>query len=134
MSCHTTGWRCASSGAQRATSLPEATTTLRAKNQAALKEILEREFAKHGAEELIARFRAAGVPCAPINTYSKALADPQVAHMQWIREIALPGGGKARTFASPLRFSGKGLPIRRDPPALDEHNDEVFGSSRAAAE
>jgi crotonobetainyl-CoA:carnitine CoA-transferase CaiB-like acyl-CoA transferase len=111
-----------------------ATTTLRAKNQAALKEILEREFAKHTAEDLIARFRAAGVPCAPINTYSKALADPQVAHMQWIREITLPGGARARTFASPLRFSGKGFPIRRDPPALGEHNDEVFGSSRAAAE
>jgi crotonobetainyl-CoA:carnitine CoA-transferase CaiB-like acyl-CoA transferase len=111
-----------------------ATTTLRARNQAALKEILEREFAKHGAEELIGRFRAAGVPCTPINTYSKALADPQVAHMQWIQEIALPGGGKARTFASPLRFSGRGFAIRRDPPALGEHNDEVFGSSRAAAE
>jgi crotonobetainyl-CoA:carnitine CoA-transferase CaiB-like acyl-CoA transferase len=111
-----------------------ATTTLRAKNQVALKEILEREFAKHTAEELIARFRAAGVPCAPINTYSRALADPQVAHMQWIQEIALPGGAKARTFASPLRFSGRGFPIRRDPPALGEHNDEVFGSSRAAAE
>src|SRR5512134_1900135 len=52
------------------------TPTLRARNQAALKEILEREFARHTAEELIARFRAAGVPCAPINTYSKALADP----------------------------------------------------------
>lgn len=111
-----------------------ATTTLRAKNQAALKEILEREFARHSAEELIKRFRAAGVPCAPINTYSKALADPQVAHMQWIQEIALPGGATARTFASPLRLSGRGFPIRRNPPALGEHNDEVLGSSRAAAE
>jgi crotonobetainyl-CoA:carnitine CoA-transferase CaiB-like acyl-CoA transferase len=54
--------------------------------------------------------------------------------MQWIQEIALPGGAKARTFASPLRFSGRGLPIRRNPPALGEHNDEVLGSSRAAAE
>jgi len=111
-----------------------ATTTLRAKHQSALKAILEGEFAKHTAAELIERFRAAGVPCAPINTYSKALADPQVAHMQWIQEIALPGGAKARTFASPLRLSGKGFPIRRDPPALGEHNDEVLGSSRAAAE
>src|SRR5688572_10274746 len=41
-------------------------TTLRAKNQAALKAILEAEFEKHTAEELLGRFRAAGVPCAPI--------------------------------------------------------------------
>jgi crotonobetainyl-CoA:carnitine CoA-transferase CaiB-like acyl-CoA transferase len=109
-------------------------TTLRARNQAALEQILESEFAKHAAEDLIERFRAAGVPCAPINTYSKVLADPQVAHMQWIREITLPGGARARTFASPLRFGGQGLPIRRNPPALGEHNGEVFGESQAAAQ
>ena len=108
-------------------------TTLRAKHQVELKAILEAEFAKHTAAELIARFQAAGVPSAPINTYSKALADPQVEHMQWVREITLPTGAKARTFASPLRFSGKGFPINRDPPALGQHNDEVFGLAGAAA-
>src|SRR6185436_11193963 len=102
-------------------------TTLRAKHQAELKALLEEEFAKLTASELIATFNAAGVPCAPINTYAKALADPQVEHMQWVQEITLPTGAKARTFASPLRFSGKGFPIYRDPPALGQHNAEVFG-------
>jgi crotonobetainyl-CoA:carnitine CoA-transferase CaiB-like acyl-CoA transferase len=101
-------------------------TTLRAKNQAELKTILEAEFAKHGAEELLAKFRAAGVPCAPINTFAKALDDEQVRHMGWVREITLPGGAKTRTFASPLRFSGKGFDIQRDPPALGQHDAEVF--------
>ena len=101
-------------------------TALRAQNQAELKAILEAEFAKHDAEALLARFRAAGVPCAPINTYSKALDDEQVKHMQWVQEITLPGGTKARTFASPLRFTGKGFAIYRDPPALGEHDAEVF--------
>jgi crotonobetainyl-CoA:carnitine CoA-transferase CaiB-like acyl-CoA transferase len=108
------------------------TTTLRAKNQAPLKELLEAEFAKHTAAELLGRFRAAGVPCAPINTYSGALADEQVKHMDWVREIALPGGARTRTFASPLRFTGQGFPIRRGPPALGEHNDEVFKDVKAA--
>ena len=101
-------------------------TTLRAKNQAELKAILEAEFAKHDAEDLLGKFRAAGVPCAPINTYSKALDDEQVRHMDWVREITLPGGARTRTFASPLRFTGKGFDIYRDPPALGEHDDEVF--------
>jgi len=108
-----------------------ASTALRAKHQAELKAILEAEFAKHTAEAMIAKFRAAGVPCAPINSYSSALADPQVAHMQWVREITLPSGARARTFASPLRFTGRGFPIRRDPPALGQHNDEVFGAAKA---
>ena len=101
-------------------------TSLRAKHQSELKDILEKEFAKHTAAELLAKFRAAGVPCAPINTYSQALADEQVRHMEWVREIELPPGKRTRTFASPLRFGGRGFAIRRNPPALGEHNAEVF--------
>ena len=109
-----------------------ASTTLRAQHQQELKAILEAEFAKHPAATLIAKFQAAGVPCSPINSYSKVLADPQVAHMQWIQEITLPGGKKARTFSSPLRFTGKGFPITRNPPGLGEHNDEVFQAQGVA--
>ena len=67
------------------------------------------------------------MPCAPINTYSEVLADEQVEHMQWVQPIELPNGVKTRTFASPVRFDGQGSPIRRRPPALGEHNDEIFG-------
>jgi crotonobetainyl-CoA:carnitine CoA-transferase CaiB-like acyl-CoA transferase len=108
-----------------------ASTTLRAQNQKALKEILEAEFARHEAAALIAKFQAAGVPCSPINTYSQVLVDPQVQHMEWVKEITLPSGRKTRTFASPLRFTGQGFPIRRDPPALGQHNDEVFQAEGA---
>jgi len=108
-----------------------ASTTLRSNNQTALKEILEAEFARHTAAEMLAKFREAGVPCAPINTYSQALADEQVAHMGWVQDITLPSGKRTKTFGSPLRFSGKGFDIRRDPPALGQHNDEVFGAVTA---
>jgi crotonobetainyl-CoA:carnitine CoA-transferase CaiB-like acyl-CoA transferase len=107
-------------------------TTLRAKHQAELKALLEAEFAKHTAEECLARFREAGVPCAPINTYSQALADEQVAHMGWVQEITLPSGDRTKTFGSPLRLTGQGFPIRLDPPALGQHNDEVFKGVKAA--
>jgi crotonobetainyl-CoA:carnitine CoA-transferase CaiB-like acyl-CoA transferase len=127
-------WRAACGAAglpQLAEDARFASTALRAKHQAQLKAILEAEFAKHTAAEMIGRFRAAGVPCAPINTYSGALDDPQVAHMQWVRHITLPSGAKTRTFASPLRFTGRGFPIRRDPPALGQHNAEVLGEAKA---
>lgn len=110
-----------------------ASTLLRAQNQGELLEILERLFADFTCEELLARFRAAGVPCSPINSYSEALADPQVAHMGWVQPVRLPSGVETRTFVSPLRFSGEGFPIYRDPPALGEHNEDVFGAERPAA-
>jgi crotonobetainyl-CoA:carnitine CoA-transferase CaiB-like acyl-CoA transferase len=110
-----------------------ASTALRAQNQRELKEILEADFAALAVTELLAKFRAAGVPCAPINSYSEALEDPQVRHMEWVREITLPSGTRTRTFASPLRFSGRGFPIRRDPPALGQHNAEVLQEIAAGA-
>lgn len=105
-----------------------ASTALRAANQTVLKEILEAVFVNMSCEELIASFAGAGVPCTPINSYSQVLADPQVAAMEWVQEIDLPTGGKTRTFASPLRLTGSGLPIYRNPPALGANTDEVFSS------
>ncbi|WP_020206844.1 MULTISPECIES: CaiB/BaiF CoA transferase family protein [Cupriavidus] len=102
-----------------------ATTRDRAANQAALKVLLEERFATAGVDHWIAAFNAAGVPHARINDYAAALDDPQVEHMDWVRPLTLPGGHRTRTFASPLRFDGQGLPIRRDPPALGEHNAAI---------
>jgi formyl-CoA transferase len=108
------------------------TPTTRARHQDALLEIMEGEFQHADTETWLQRFRAAGVPCAPINTYSDVLADPQVEHMQWVQPLELPNGVKTRTFASPMRMSGQGLPVRLRPPALGEHNDAVLGPLRAA--
>jgi crotonobetainyl-CoA:carnitine CoA-transferase CaiB-like acyl-CoA transferase len=102
-----------------------ATTTLRAANQVALRTLLEDTFAANDAVHWIERFRTAGVPCAPINTYSQVLADEQVEYMQWVQPMELPNGARTRTFASPVRFSGQVPRIRRRPPALGEHNDEL---------
>ena len=66
-------------------------------------------------------------------TYASALADEQVRHMQWVQQITLPNGARPRTFGSPLRFSGQGFPVRRDPPALGQHNDEILALSRSVA-
>jgi crotonobetainyl-CoA:carnitine CoA-transferase CaiB-like acyl-CoA transferase len=110
--------------------------TLRARHQDALLEILEREFAVADTATWLKRFRAAGVPCAPINRYSDVLSDPQVQHMEWVQPLELPNGVRTRTFASPMRFSGERPAVTRRPPALGEHNEEVLGTllQRNAAE
>jgi crotonobetainyl-CoA:carnitine CoA-transferase CaiB-like acyl-CoA transferase len=102
-----------------------ATTRDRAANQAALEEILERRFAQREVAHWLATFAAAGVPHAPINDYGAALADPQAAHMGWVHDVELPNGARTRTFGSPLRFDGAGAGIRKRPPALGEHTEEI---------
>lgn len=103
-------------------------TLLRAQHQQALLEIMESIFASEDAQYWLEQFRAAGVPCAPINQYSDVLADEQVAHMNWVQNIPLPNGLTARTFASPIRFDGQTSRIAVGPPALGEHNDEILST------
>jgi crotonobetainyl-CoA:carnitine CoA-transferase CaiB-like acyl-CoA transferase len=101
------------------------TTKDRAAHQAELKELLEAEFRELPVSYWIDTFEKAGVPHARINDYASALADPQVAHMQWLQPITLPGGHATRTFASPVRLDGQGAPVYRNPPGLGEHTEEI---------
>ena len=110
-----------------------ATTKDRAANQRELKALLETRFAQQPVAHWIAAFERAGVPHARINDYSSALADAQVAHMDWLQPITLPNGHATRTFASPVRLDGRGFPIHRNPPALGEHTQDIRALHAAAA-
>ena len=101
-------------------------TTDRAENQDELRQILEAIFMEAGSEEWLARFREAGVPCAPINNYSDVLDDPQVDHMEWVKDLELPNGARTRTFVSPIRFDARTADVIRRPPGLGEHNEEIL--------
>ena len=102
-----------------------ATTTLRAKNQAALATTLEVEFAKKTALEWVKILGDAGLPCGLINSYEEALAHPQVVHSGWVQPMTLPNGIETKTFGSAVRFNLQASPMRANPPDLDEHGDEI---------
>lgn len=97
----------------------------RSDNQVALAGLLEKEFDRFTVADILAACVARGVPCAPINDYGQALADKQVAHMEWVHDVDLPNGEKTKTLISPLRLSGKKVGIRRPPPALGQHGAEI---------
>lgn len=103
-----------------------ATPTLRAQHQDALREVLETEFVKFDANDLLSRMNASGVPCAPLYNYSQVLADPQVKHMEWVQDMALPNGVASKTVISPQRVSGQRLDVRNGPPALGAHTAEIL--------
>ena len=96
-------------------------TTLRAANQEALRELLEARFAAAGAGEWLERFRAAGVPCAPINGYAEALADPQAEALGLVLPATLPGGRATRTLGCPVRIDGEAVKVNTAFPLLGEH-------------
>jgi crotonobetainyl-CoA:carnitine CoA-transferase CaiB-like acyl-CoA transferase len=104
------------------------TPTLRARHQAELKALLDPHFARRPLARWLADFAAAGVPCAPINGYGEALADPQAAHLGLVREQALPNGHATHTVGCPVRLDGRALPVDTRPPALDEHGAALRGA------
>ncbi|CAM4042327.1 CaiB/BaiF CoA transferase family protein [Bordetella muralis] len=109
-----------------------ASTTLRARNQDELREFLEALFVQDDGANWLQKFRARGVPCAPINSYSEVLTDPQVEHMEWVRPLELPNGVQTKTFGAPVRIGGASAPIRMRPPSLGEHTEEILGTLRNA--
>jgi crotonobetainyl-CoA:carnitine CoA-transferase CaiB-like acyl-CoA transferase len=122
-------WQAACAGIERMDLVQDerfASPSTRALNQDALRELLEQAFSNYDVAQLLAIFNERGVPCAPINSYSQILADPQVQHMQWIEDITLPGGARSKTMISPQRVSGQRLGVYRAPPALGQHTVEVM--------
>ncbi|MBK8527761.1 MAG: CoA transferase [Rubrivivax sp.] len=92
--------------------------TLRARHQRELKDALDPHFARLPLAHWLQAFAAAGVPCAPINGYAEALADPQTQHLQLVREQRLPGGHATRTVGSPVRLDGRPIDVDTSVPAL----------------
>jgi succinate---hydroxymethylglutarate CoA-transferase len=100
------------------------TQELRARNQSELTEVLAFPFLERTAADWLAAFEEAGVPCAPINTFSEILADSQVVAMGLVRPLELPNGSTTSTVTFPVSISGHEAPLR-PPPLLGEHTDEV---------
>jgi crotonobetainyl-CoA:carnitine CoA-transferase CaiB-like acyl-CoA transferase len=78
------------------------------------------------AEEWVKILNAEGVPCAPVNTMDAVFSDPQVLHRKMLVEIDHPSAGKIKMVGIPVKYSGTEATIRRPPPRLGEHTDEVL--------
>lgn len=101
------------------------TQELRARNQEQLAEVLAGPFLRKDAAAWLAAFEEAGVPCAPINTFSEILADPQVEAMGLVRPLSLPNGVTTNTVTFPVPITGHESELR-PPPLLGQHTDEVL--------
>lgn len=96
------------------------------------------EIAKWTTQEFIARTREFGAPFAPVQTIDEFLDDPQVKHSGIHFEAEDPHGGKTRMLNHPARYSDSPASLRRHPPRIGEHTDEILAlaglSSDAVAE
>lgn len=89
---------------------------------------LEERLATAGTDEWVALLLDAGVPAGPIRNYQEVLDDdPHVRARGMVQEVDHPVEGRVRVLGSPVRMSRTPARIRRHPPLLGEHTDEVLG-------
>jgi formyl-CoA transferase len=77
-------------------------------------------------DEWIERLNAEGIPCSPINAMDEVFRDPQVLHREMLVEMHHSSGQKVRMVGIPVKYSETRAAIRRLPPRLGEHTDEVL--------
>lgn len=102
------------------------TQTLRAKNQKELKLILQEVFVMKSAAEWLEEFDKRGVPSAPLNDFSEALASSVTQSLKIVHHLDLPNGEQTQTVGFPVKMTGYEFDIYRKPPAIGEHNEEVM--------
>jgi crotonobetainyl-CoA:carnitine CoA-transferase CaiB-like acyl-CoA transferase len=102
-----------------------ATNPDRVANREELVEILQREFSKRPADEWVEEIRDAGVPCGPVNALADVFIDEHVLSSGILQDVDHPAAGMLKMLASPVLVDGGRLPIRRPPPTLGQHTEEL---------
>jgi crotonobetainyl-CoA:carnitine CoA-transferase CaiB-like acyl-CoA transferase len=97
-----------------------ATNEARVANVDALGAALEGVFRTRPADHWVAALRAASVPVGPINRVDEAFALAAELGLEPVDSTH-----DTPLVAPPLRIDGERPPIRRPPPRLDEHGDEI---------
>jgi len=101
-----------------------ATNEARVRNRADLIPVLQEIFRTRPAAWWLGALEDAGVPCAPVRRLDEVFASPEGVAV--IQEVEDPVRGLLRLVADPIRLFGELPAVRRPPPRLGEHTDEVL--------
>ena len=102
------------------------TISLRLANRPALEQELERTFRQQTKEHWVSTLLDAGIPAGPILTYPEAFGSDHAKARNMRIEIDHPVEGKVPNIGFAVKLSGTPQQVRRHPPLLGEHTQEVL--------
>ncbi|MDQ6880391.1 MAG: CoA transferase [Candidatus Dormibacteraeota bacterium] len=87
---------------------------------------LDPYFRGRTTAEWVELLRGHDIWCAPVNNLTETFQDVAVKHIAPVLEFDHPRAGRVRVLKHPLRYSSGEATLRRPPPDLGEHTDEVL--------
>ena len=103
-----------------------ATNVDRLNNRDSLIPALEACFAHRTAQEWVDALLGVGVPAALIMNYDEALSSEQAVAREMVLEVEHAVEGPIKVLGFPVKLSSTPQTIRRPPPLLGEHTQEVL--------
>jgi crotonobetainyl-CoA:carnitine CoA-transferase CaiB-like acyl-CoA transferase len=97
----------------------------RVDDRVALAAALADVFGRRPAGDWVDLLATAGVPCAPVQDLASLPSDPQIVATGLIQSVDHVAG-PVRVVGSPYRIDGVRPRVRRAPPTLGQHTDEVL--------
>jgi crotonobetainyl-CoA:carnitine CoA-transferase CaiB-like acyl-CoA transferase/enoyl-CoA hydratase/carnithine racemase len=92
---------------------------------------LEAVLVTRDTGEWVTALLDAGVPAGPILDYGQVLGgDPHALARGMIQEVEHPTAGLVKVLGSPMKLSSTPTTIRRPPPLLGQHTEEVLTDGR----
>jgi formyl-CoA transferase len=103
-----------------------ATNPDRVRNRDILIPLLQEVFRQKTTQEWIDLFFEIDIPGGPINTIDRVFQHPQLVARQMVVEVPHPTAGTVKLVRSPMNLSRTAPGVRRPPPLLGEHTDQVL--------
>jgi succinate--hydroxymethylglutarate CoA-transferase len=98
----------------------------RVENREAIDGLLNTALAHGAADVWLDKLKAVGVPCGKINSVAEALDDPHTAARRMVETVEHPVIGTLKMLGIPFKFSDTACSVRRAPPTLGQHSEEVL--------
>jgi crotonobetainyl-CoA:carnitine CoA-transferase CaiB-like acyl-CoA transferase len=106
----------------------------RVNNRSAINELVTEALSSDTVDHWVTRLNEAGVACGPIWTVGEALESKQVANMGMVQQIQHDLAGQIPIIGPAISLTGTPQVIRRPPPLLAQHTEEVLAELGIPAE